>query len=176
MKTKLIIFVLWLLSWNPLLSFDKRVDTVVISYDTCQVEQTIVTITNTEAEPLWIWFDDRNDYKSDSEAIKLYLMKRIGDFSIFDIGTDPNMIGSWWSPSAPNYVFVKYLESDSCFTIILYRKTRNDSLSCESSVDETKSIKIFNNRQIIQTCAGFDAPNSFERISYPHDVIVFPIN
>lgn len=87
------------------LAFDTKIDTIVVNYDTCQVQQIIVTIYNSNSETLWIWYDPK-DYGIDyRKAIKYYLMKRKGDFSIFDIGTDPNMVGEWWRPRRISYPY-----------------------------------------------------------------------
>lgn len=157
------------------LAFDTKIDTIVVNYDTCQVQQIIVTIYNSDSETLWIWYDNK-DYDQDyRKAIKYYLMKRKGDLSIYDIGTDPNMVGEWWHPNASKDCFVKCLEPCNSFSMVLYKETTpslyNSDYNCAIS-----GIKIFSNQQIKETCPGIEEPYSVKRISYPHDIIVFPIN
>ena len=120
MRTKKILLLLVLTTSQSALAYNLKIDTVVVTNDSCRTLQLIATIDNTDNEALWIWLDN-NDYGRDHrKAIRRYLMKRRGDFSIFDIGADPNMIGDWWHPSAPKYCFVKYLEPGKTFTIIFY--------------------------------------------------------
>ena len=118
MRTIKILLLLVLTTSQSALAYNLKIDTVVVTNDSCRTLQLIATIDNTDNEALWIWLDN-NDYGRDHrKAIRRYLMKRRGDFSIFDIGADPNMIGDWWHPSAPKYCFVKYLEPGKTFTII----------------------------------------------------------
>ena len=102
-------------------------------------------------------------------------MKRREDFSIFDISTDPNMIGEWWHPSAPRCCFVKYLETGKTFTIVFYseKALTPDCWNCKNTIDD---IRVFSDREINEYCPGLEAPYSIKRISYPHNVISFPIN
>ena len=93
MRTIEILLMLLLTASQSALAFNQKIDTVVVANDSCEIVQFIVTIDNTDSETLWIWLDS-NDYGHDrKKAIRRYLMKRRGDFSIFDIGADPNMIG-----------------------------------------------------------------------------------
>ena len=103
MRTIKILLMLLLTASQSALAFNQKTDTVIVTNDSCEIVQFIVTIDNTDSEALWIWLDS-NDYGHDrKKAIRRYLMKRRGDFSIFDIGADPNMIGEWWHHSAPKY-------------------------------------------------------------------------
>ena len=64
-----------------------KTDTVVIHYEKYQLEQIIVSINNTDDEPLWIWLDETGKYQNEKKAIKHYLMDRHGfDFSIMVVG------------------------------------------------------------------------------------------
>ena len=158
----------------PAMAFNQKVDTVVVSHDSSQVLQIIVTIDNTDNEALWIWLDC-NDYSRDSrKAIRRYLMKRRGDFSIFDIATDPNMTGQWWNPSAPLNCFVKYLEPGNTFTFVFYldKVAKDDYLDCNKKISD---IRIFSNQQINEACPGLGTLYGIKRISYPHNVIAFPM-
>ena len=157
------------------LAYDMKIDTIVVNYDTCQVQQIIVTIYNSNSETLWIWYDHK-DYGQDyRKAIKYYLKKRKGDFSIYDIGTDPNMVGEWWHPNATKDCFIKCLEPHNSFSMVLYKETTpsldNSDYNCVIS-----GIKIFSNQQIKETCPGIEEPYSVSRISYPYDIIALPIN
>lgn len=157
------------------LAFDTKIDTIVVNYDTCQVQQIIVTIYNSNSETLWIWYDHKDYGKDYRKAIKYYLMKRKGDFSIFDIGTDPNMVGEWWRPSATKDCFIKCLEPCKSFSMILYKEI-TPSLDNSDYNFVISGIKIFSNQQIKETCPGIVEPYSVKRISYPYDIIALPIN
>ena len=101
MRTIKILLLLVLTTSQSALAYNLKIDTVVVTNDSCRTLQLIATIDNTDNEALWIWLDN-NDYGRDHrKAIRRYLMKRRGDFSIFDIGADPNMIGEWWHHTAP---------------------------------------------------------------------------
>ena len=169
--TKLII--LLMVTSQSVFAFDTNIDTIVVSHDTCQVLQIIITIDNTDSEVLWIWYDNK-DYGQDyQKAIKYYLMKRKGDFSIYDIGTDPNMVGEWWHPNAPKDCFVKCLEPCNSFSVVLYKEI-NPTLDFNDYNCIIDDIKIFCNQQIKEICPGIDETYSVKRISYPHDIIAFP--
>ena len=175
MRTIKILLLLVLTTSQSALAFNQKIDTVVVANDSCEIVQFIVTIDNTESEALWIWLDS-NDYGHDNrKAIMRYLMKRREDFSIFDISTDPNMIGEWWHPSAPRCCFVKYLEPGKTFTIVFYseKALTPDCWNCKNAIDD---IRVFSDREINEYCPGLEAPYSIKRISYPHNVISFPIN
>lgn len=101
-------------------------------------------------------------------------MKRKGDFSIFDIGTDPNMIGEWWHPYGPKDFFVKHLESGKSFSIVLYKAiTPMPDIIDNNNI--VNNIKIFSNQQVKENSPGIEEPYSVKRISYPHNVIAFQI-
>ena len=94
MRTIKLLLTLLLVASQSALAFNQKTDTVIVTNDSCGIVQFmfIVTIDNTDNEALWIWLDN-NDYGHDyRKAIRRYLMKRRGDFSIFDIGADPNMM------------------------------------------------------------------------------------
>lgn len=174
MKTIRILLILILITSQSALAFEKKIDTVVINNDTCNVLQIIVTIDNTDSEALWLWLDS-NDYGQDyHKAIRRYLMKRNGDFSIYDIGIESEMYGEWWNPSAPQYCFVKYLNSGNTFTIVFYKEIA-PTIDYDVYKDIINDIKIFSNQQIKETCPGIEEPYSVNRISFPHNVIVFRI-
>ena len=177
MRTIKLLLTLLLVASQSALAFNQKTDTVIVTNDSCGIVQFmfIVTIDNTDNEALWIWLDN-NDYGHDyRKAIRRYLMKRRGDFSIFDIGADPNMIGEWWHPSAPKYRFVKYLEPGKTFTIVFYNE-KALMPDCWNSKNTIHDIRVFSNQQINKYCPGLEAPYSIKRISYPHNVIAFPIN
>lgn len=157
------------------LAFNQKIDTIVVSHDNCQVIQFIITIDNTESEALWIWYDC-HDYGQDfRKSIKHHLMKRKEDFSIFDIGTDPNMKGEWWHPYGSKVFFVKHLESGSSFSIVLYKEITS-TIDNRDYNNIINSIKIFSNQQIKEVCPGIENPYSVKRISYPHNAIAFQIS
>ena len=110
------ILLLLLISSQSAFAFNQKVDTIVVSHDSCQVLQIFVTIDNTESEALWIWYDSNYHGQDYRKSISKYLKKRRGDFSIYDIGTDPNMCGEWWHPYAPKDGFVKYKKSRNTFS------------------------------------------------------------
>ena len=175
MRRLRIILLLLMITSRSAFAFDMKIDTIVVNYDTFQVQQIIVTIYNSNSETLWIWYDPK-DYDQDyRKAIKYYLKKRKEDFSIYDIGTDPNMLGKWWHPSATKDCFIKCLEPCNSFSMILYKETTTSpdyrDYNCVIS-----GIKIFSNQQIKETCPGIEEPYSVSRISYPFNIIAFPIN
>lgn len=71
-----IAFLLLVIASQSISAFELNVDTIILQCDSYKVEQLIVSVSNTENEPLWIWLDN-NDYSQDERmAIKSYLMKR----------------------------------------------------------------------------------------------------
>lgn len=174
MRTIKILLLLLLISSKSAFAFKQKVDTIVVSHDSCQVLQIFVTIDNTESEALWIWYDSNYHGQDYRKSISKYLKKRRGDFSIYDIGTDQNMCGEWWHPYAPKDCFVKYLKPGDIFTFVFYREMVS---SFDHSVhkDIINDIQIFNNQQIIEICPGIEEPFSVKRISYPHRVVSFQI-
>lgn len=175
MRTIKILLLFLLTASQSALAFTQKTDTVIVANDSCGIVQFIVTIDNTDSDALWIWLDC-NDYGRDHrKAIRRYLMKRRGDFSIFDIGTDPNMIGELWHPSAPKYRFVKYLEPGKTFTIVFYN-VKALKPDCWNNKTIINDIRVFSNLEISEYCPGLEAPYSIKRISYPHNVIAFPMN
>ena len=82
MRTIEILLLFVLTASQSALAFNQKIDTVVVANDSCEIVQFIVTIDNTDSEALWIWLDS-NDYGRDHrKAIRRYLMKRRGDFSL----------------------------------------------------------------------------------------------
>ncbi len=147
-------------------------DTVAVICENDTAIQIIVTIKNTDDNLLWIWFDDSN-IESEKRLIKSHLMKRKGDFSIYDIATDPNMYGNWWKYPMPlKEAFVKCLSPYRTFTIILY-KTNNDSQKDTTVID---FIKTFTNDRITKYCPGIDTEYGIKRISFPFDSIMIPMS
>lgn len=174
MKTIKTLLLLVLITSQSALAFNQKIDTVVVNHENCKVLQIIVTIENTDKETLWLWYDNHEyglDYR---KAIRKFLMKRRGDFSIFDIGTDPNMFGEWWHPDAPKDAFVKCLEPCKTFTIVFYQEIPSTFNSLESK-HIIRAVKIFSNQQIKEACSGIEETYSVKRISYPYSVILFPM-
>ncbi len=162
-----------LLASQSAFAFEQKIDTVIVSHDNCEILQLIITIDNTDREALWLWVDNRDYSNDDRKAIKSYLMKRKGDFSIYDIATDPNMVGEWWHPSAPKDSFVKYLIPGGTFTFVFYR-VKAPKLNMWDSNSIINDIHIFWNHQIEEICPGIEEQYCVKRISYPYDIIVFP--
>lgn len=175
MKKTITIFILILINIQQGFAFSIKNDTVVVQRNDSQILQVIVTIDNTDSEPLWIWFDCQDYGGDDRNSIVSYLMKRKGDFSIYDIATDSNMIGQWWQPSAPMECFVKYLSPSNTFTIILYREMISNVDFDKNKICVSEIIKIYYNRQVQGICTGIDEPYCIGRISFPYNVIVVPI-
>lgn len=119
----------------PAMAFNQKVDTVVVSHDSSQVLQIIVTIDNTDNEALWIWLDC-NDYSRD--------------------------------------IRIKYLEPGNTFTFVFYldKVAKDDYLDCNKKISD---IRIFSNQQINEACPGLGTLYGIKRISYPHNVIAFPM-
>ena len=154
------------------IAYELKTDTVLTIDKNIITEQIIVSVKNTEKELLWLWVDDKDNNMVDSIAIRNYLMKRHGDFSIFDIGTDSNMEGCWWHPSSPKELFVKCIEPNHLFILILYKELENVDMKEKKHIS-VDSIKIYSNSQIIKYCPGIDSPWGINRISYPYDCIAF---
>ena len=64
---------------------------------------------------------------------------------------------------------------DKTFTIVFYN-VKGLMPGCRNSKNAIDNIRVFSNREINEYCPGLEAPYSIERISYPHNVIAFPIN
>ena len=146
MKTKVLLFSLMFVMSQQVFGYTIKTDTVVIHYEKYQLEQIIVSINNTDDEPLWIWLDETGKYQNEKKAIKYYLMDRHGfDFSIYDIGTEAEMDGCWWDPDNLYFAFIKYLEPGKFFTIVLYReiKPKKNYFEREKNEDCIESEKEF---------------------------------
>ena len=183
MKTKELLFSLMFVMSQQVFGYTIKTDTVVIHYEKYQLEQIIVSINNTDDEPLWIWLDETGKYQNEKKAIKHYLMGRHGgDVSIFLAGSLNNVKMQWWRPSNLFFFFVKYLEPGNKFTVILYReieRTINYAVNDEEEVYFKNNerildiVKIYTDRQIKEYSPIPDY--GIKRISYPHDIIVCPI-
>ena len=193
MKKILFLITFTILNLQSSLAYDMQIDTVAVIYDTCYTEQIVIHISNTEDEPLWIWLFDTEEIKDEQRAIRKYLMNRHGhDFSIFDIGSDPNMMGAWWKPSGLYHSFVKHLRSGESFTIILYMEVEGiiEHMEIEDYIDNWKKrelaikkdieecnikdfLKIYRDEKIQEYCPGID-DYGIKRISYPYDAITLP--
>lgn len=188
MKKGLLLITFTILNLQSSLAYDMQIDTIAVIYDTYQVEQFIVHISNTEEEPLWIWLFNTRDIKDETRAIRKYLLDRHGyDFSIFDIGSDPNMMGTWWNPSNLYHNFVKHLKPGKSFTIILYREEKGRlkdrmgnwekaELAIEKDFEECNIndfLKIYRDEKIQEHCPGIE-DYGIKRISYPYDSITLP--
>lgn len=175
MKTIKIAFLLLVIASQSISAFELNVDTIILQCDSYKIEQLIVSISNTENEPLWIWLDNQDYSQDERRAIKSYLMKRKGDFSIFDIGTNPLMEGKWWSPSGLQECFVKYLKPGSIFSIILYIESNSEEEAYIQNRNIIDFVKVYKNQQVREVCAGIDESYSVKRISYPHNVVAIPM-
>lgn len=54
MRRLRIILMLLMITARSAFAFDMKIDTIVVNYDTFQVQQIIVTIYNSNSETLWI--------------------------------------------------------------------------------------------------------------------------
>lgn len=174
MKTKVIMFiiVLWVMDFFPCQAFELNVDTLtIVSAESNIEEHIIITIENTEKEPIWIWFCNTDNSQDDSSVIREHLMKRRGDFSLFDIATDPNMEGELWSMPITLELFfdlfVKYLKPRHSFNILV-RNSEKDSLPLN------KLIKVYSQKQIFDNCKGMETSWEIERITYPYNAVLLP--
>ena len=64
MRTIKILLLLVLTTSQSALAYNLKIDTVVVTNDSCRTLQLIATIDNTDNEALWIWLDN-NDYGRD---------------------------------------------------------------------------------------------------------------
>lgn len=84
MKTIKIAFLLLVIASQSISAFELNVDTIILQCDSYKVEQLIVSVSNTENEPLWIWLDNQDYSQDERMAIKSYLMKRGYKFTYDD--------------------------------------------------------------------------------------------
>ena len=135
MRTIKILLLLVLTTSQSALAYNLKIDTVVVTNDSCRTLQLIATIDNTDNEALWIWLDC-NDYSRD--------------------------------------IRIKYLEPGNTFTFVFYldKVAKDDYLDCNKKISD---IRIFSNQQINEACPGLGALYGIIRISYPHNVIAFPM-
>lgn len=171
MKKKVLISIIWAMNCMPIMAYELKMDTVSIVNSDGQTNQIIVSINNTEDEPIWIWFVNTEDNRDDSVIIKEHLMKRRDDFSLFDIATDPNMDGKLISYPVTSdtffNLFVKYLKPKQSFMVVFLVDNKESTL-----LEPNKMIKIYTQQQIDKKCAGIDTNYGINRISYPYGVIV----
>ena len=64
---------------------------------------------------------------------------------------------------------------DKTFTIVFY-KEKALTPDCWNNKNIINDIRVFSNLEISEYCPGLEAPYGIKRISYPHNVIAFPIN
>ena len=135
MRTIKILLLLVLTTSQSALAYNLKIDTVVVTNDSCRTLQLIATIDNTDNEALWIWLDC-NDYSRD--------------------------------------IRIKYLEPGNTFTFVFYldKVAKDDYLDCNKKISD---IRIFSNQQINEACPGLGTLYGIKRISYPHNVIAFPM-
>lgn len=152
-----------------------KADTVLMVFKEVITEQIIVTIENTEKELLWLWINNNEESVSDSVAIRHFFMKRHGDFSLFEIGVDPNMESCLWHPSAQIELFVKCIEPNHSFTFVFYKEVCDEEIK-KNNCFSVDSIKIYNNTQVTRYCPGIDTSWSINRISYPHNAISYYVS
>lgn len=157
-------------------SYELKTDTVAIKQGNCQINQLVVTIVNTESEYLWFWFDGQNNNREDAYVIRQHLMKRDGDFSLFDIATHANMDGCLWCVPLPMKLFVKCIEPGNSFKILIYKESGVDEIIEIPSIDIKKLFRIYRNEEIVKYCPCIDSKLGIKRISYPYDVIILNEN
>lgn len=171
MKKGVLFSIIWAVNCMPIMAYELKMDTVSIVNSDGQTNQIIVSINNTEDEPIWIWFVNTEDNREDSVIIKDHLMKRRGDFSLFDIATDPNMEGKLISypVTADTFfnLFVKFLKPRQSFTVVFLVDNKETAL-----LEPNKRIKIYTQQQIDKKCAGIETGYGINRISYPHNAVV----
>lgn len=179
MKKGLCIVCLLVMNCIPILAYEINVDTIIVVTQEGRTNQIIVSIKNTEEEPLWIWFSDTEDFKDDVSVIKNKIMKRRGDFSLFDIATDPNIEGHMWSYPVNDddflTMFVKILRPDNSFSVVFLEKTDNEKNIRKVLINPNKYITIFKQQQVLKNCPGIESEWGGNRISYPFGVVVIPL-
>ena len=172
---KRIAFFIVLISINltSIFAYEVKVDTVFSICNNSQLEQLIISIDNNQ-DTLWIWVDSRKEVTEKSQTIRRFLMNRNGgDFSIYDIATDPNMQGCWWKEQTPIQYFLKCLMPKHRFTIVLYRERANKEKEGRHGLS-SDIIKIYKQKEIDEYCSGM-YPSVIMTISYPYDVFIYPI-
>ena len=142
---RFICFILGIVNLTFANAFELTVDTTGVRCNNEIIHQIIISISNTEEEPLWIWIDNTLDH--DSLAIKKYLKGRRtpSSFSIFEIAVDPNMYGYWWKVPTSIDLFVKVLKPGSSFSFLLFKESKEIKTSDK---DIIQFFKISNNRRL----------------------------
>ena len=161
---------------DAIYAYDLRVDSICSDKNGYIINQLIITINNTDDEPLWIWFDDEGDKKKDGDErtkIRWHFLRHRVDFSIFEIATDANMSGQLWTDSTPIELFVKYLEPHHSFTIVIYKESA-DGIKKDIGFS-TDVLRIYSRRILQKYCPGMEQKYSIERISFPYDVFLYPV-
>ena len=172
MKKNLFVTFLIVINQISAFAYELKTDTVTIEKGDSQINQVIVSIINSECENLWIWFGEPNNDRDDAYEIKMHLMKREADFSLFDIATDANMEGCLWCAPMSMKLFVKCIEPGGAFKIVIYKESGADKIVTPPSVNLKRFIRIYRNEDIVRSCPGIDSKLGIKRISYPYDVII----
>lgn len=172
MKKNLFVTFLIVINQISAFAYELKTDTVTIEKGDSQINQVIVSIINSECENLWIWFGEPNNDRDDAYEIKMHLMKREADFSLFDIATDANMEGCLWCMPMSMRLFVKCIEPGNSFKVVIYKESRVGEGGYISSIDFNRHIRIYKNEDVVRFCPGIDSKLGIKRISYPYDVII----
>lgn len=171
---KIIIFTgVILFNFSSIFAYDIKVDTIIVINKEQIVYEYIITIQNTEEDPLWIWLDDEKDKneKDKIRAIRKHFFRNRGDFSIYNIATDPNLEVHWWEEPTPIELFVKYLKANQFFTIVICEEMDDENTSNSSfSLD---FLNIYSDHTLRKYDLYFDMPYSVERISYPYHIFIY---
>lgn len=178
MKKLAAILFLFVINCFTISAYEMKIDTITIQNSGEIINQIIISINNTEADPIWIWFVDADDFRDDSVVIKEHLLKRINDFSLFDIATDHNMEGELMS-NPITYddfynLFVKYLRPGDGFTVVFLEEI--DNVNRKEVLRPNKKLKIYRQYQILEYCMGINTIWGIKRISYPFEIVVLQRN
>lgn len=160
---------------NIMFAYDIKVDTVSFIKSDQFFYEYIITIHNTDKEPLWIWLDDEIDKieKDEGRKMRSHFFRSRGDFSIFAVATDPNMETHLWTESTSIEWFVKYLKPNHSFTIVICEDVTNEKTSdLTFSLDY---VNIYSNQILRKNHIEMDEHYCVERISFPYDIFIYPL-
>ncbi len=171
MKTFSLLFLI-LFCPSVCLGYQIHVDSVSVVVGKNKYRNLYVTIYNDTPSSLWIWLD-KEKYDSDEVAIRRFFMKPRGDFSLYWIATDPNLIYN--NKQAYNCdMFLKLLATNDSFTFIFWCLEEHQNDFHQMQTNNLNSIHISSFNQINLICPGMNEEKVQHEISYNYDYVVLP--
>ena len=201
MKKLLYILVLFLLGGAATYAYELHVDTVRIWHrsagETFYSHQYIVTVTNTDTDSLWIWFDyEKKTFTEDwhkafqrqrrTKDADIYIFYHIlhrpkgSDFSMFNLLVDDVDFTRFWRYCGNTTHFLKRVFHNRTFTIIVYDQSPEEKPFDIPSV--LRGIRIYRQQEVfdafpyIENSIRTDDFSLLDKLTYPYDAIVYPIS